>query len=69
MSRILGQPMSDRAKPFKERLNAFAENQRKRAKFLPPGEDRDLALQKIRQAETASNLDEWADPRGLQPRK
>ena len=46
---------------FKERLSAFADTERQRAKLLPPGQDRDLALQKIRQAEAATNLDEWAN--------
>ena len=59
--------MSDQDRSFQERLSDFADGERKRAEFLPPGQDRDLALQKIRQAEAASNLDEWANsPRSQQ---
>jgi hypothetical protein len=60
--------MSDQNRSFKERLSAFADGERKRAKLLPPGQNRNLALQKIRQAEAASNLDAWANsPRSLPP--
>ena len=45
---------------FEERLSAFAEDVRKKASLLPPGPERDAALQKIRQAETASRLNDWA---------
>jgi hypothetical protein len=61
--------MGDQARSFKERLSAFADGERKRAKLLPPGQERDLALQKIRQAEAASNLNEWANSLGSQPTK
>ena len=59
--------MSGPDRSFRERLSAFADSERKRAKFLPPGQDRDIALQKIRQAEAASNLDEWANSPRSQP--
>jgi hypothetical protein len=61
--------MGDNDKSFQERLSAFAEDERKRAKLLLPGPDRDLALQKIRQAEAASNLDYWANSAALRPPK
>jgi hypothetical protein len=50
----------EKAESFRERLNAFADDERKRAKVLPPGPERELALLKIRQAEAAAHLDEWA---------
>ena len=67
--RLRGEPMSDQDRSFQARLSAFADGERKRAKMLPPGQDRDLALQKIRQAEAASNLDEWANSPRSQPQK
>ena len=45
---------------FQERLKAFSEEERKKANLLPPGPEREQALQKIRQAETAAGLDGWA---------
>jgi hypothetical protein len=57
----------DRSPSFRERLSAFADDERKRVKLLPPGPERDLALRKIRQAETASHLDDWANSPGLAP--
>jgi hypothetical protein len=51
---------------FQERLSAFAEDERKKALLLPPGPERDTALRKIRQAETASHLHDWANSPGLQ---
>jgi hypothetical protein len=56
-------------KSFQERLSAFADHERKKAKTLPPGPERELALRKIRQVETASHLDEWANSAELQPPK
>jgi S1-C subfamily serine protease len=61
--------MGDQDKSFRERLSAFADGERKKAKQLPPGPERDAALTKIRQAETAAQLAEWADSPGLQPSK
>ena len=48
-------------KSFQERQRAFAEDERKKAQSLPAGPAKDLALQKINQAETAAHLDEWAN--------
>jgi hypothetical protein len=59
--------MDDREKSFRERLSAFAADEREKAKLLPPGPERDAALRKIRQAETAAHLDDWANSPGLQP--
>ena len=53
--------MDERRKSFQERLRAFAEDERKKAQTLPAGPAKDLALQKISQAETAAHLDEWAN--------
>ena len=59
--------MSDRkSNSFQERLQNFSEQERQRALLLPPGPERELALRKVRQAQTASHLDEWANSAGLQ---
>jgi hypothetical protein len=34
---------------------------------MPPGPDRDELLKKLRQAETAMHLDDWANSPGLSP--
>ena len=52
--------MDESRKSFQERLRAFAEDERKKAQSLPAGSAKDLALQKINQAETAAQVDEWA---------
>jgi hypothetical protein len=54
---------------FKERLKAFGDRERKKADRLPAGPERDLAMTKARQADTASNIEEWANSPGLQPPK
>jgi hypothetical protein len=59
----------DKSPSFQERLSAFADDERKRAKLLPPGPEREIALRKIRQAETASHMNDWANSPGLQPPK
>lgn len=61
--------MGDQERSFRERLSAFADDERKKAKLLPPGPERDLARRKIRQADTAAHLDGWANSPGLQPPK
>jgi hypothetical protein len=58
--------MGDQDKSFCERLSDFADGERKKAKQLPPGPERDAALTKVRQAETAAQLVEWANSPGLQ---
>jgi hypothetical protein len=57
----------DKSASFQERLSAFAEDEKNRAKLLPPGPEREIALRKVRQAETAAHLDEWANSPGLKP--
>jgi hypothetical protein len=57
--------MGDQDKSFRERLSAFAEDERKKALVLPPGPEKEAALRKIRQAKTAAHLDDWANSAGL----
>jgi hypothetical protein len=52
---------------LKIRLASFAKDARERASGLPPGPAQDDLLQKARQADTASHLDEWINSPGLQP--
>jgi hypothetical protein len=54
--------MGEYQKSFQERLSVFAEDESKKAKSLPPGPEKELALLKIQQAETAAHLDKWAGP-------
>jgi hypothetical protein len=54
---------------LQDRLALFAENAREKAFSLPPGNERNDLLRKARQADTASHLDNWIDPPGLQPPK
>ena len=61
--------MGDNERSFQERLSAFADDERKKAKLLPPGPERELALRKIRQADTAAHLNDWANSAELQPPK
>jgi hypothetical protein len=58
-----------KSQSFKDRLKSFSEEERKKALELPPGPERDAALRKIRQAETAAHLDDWANSPELQPPK
>jgi hypothetical protein len=53
--------------PFNDRLAAWAKDVLRQADRLPPGRERDELLHKVRQADTASDLDEWANSPGLQP--
>jgi hypothetical protein len=52
---------------IQDRLRGFADDVRMRAETLPPGKERDDLMQKARQADTASNLQEWANSPGLLP--
>ena len=54
---------------LKERLAAFAQQARERAKILESGTERDELLKKARRADTAAHIDEWANSPGLQPPK
>ena len=60
------QSKSLNAKSLKERLVEFAANVRKAADETPPGADRDEALRKACQADTAAHIDAWANSSGLQ---
>ena len=53
--------------PLKDRLAEWADDLRAQAQKLPPGAERDALLKKLRQADTASHLDDWANSPGLQP--
>jgi len=55
--------------PLHDRLAAWADEVRNRAKTLPPGPERDALLTKASQADVAAHLDEWANSPGLQPPK
>jgi hypothetical protein len=60
--------MTDRESiSFQERLKRFSEEEHRKAMLLPAGPDRELALRKIRQAQTASNIDNWAGSSGVLP--
>jgi len=54
-------------KSLQDRLAAWTEEVREQAAKLPPGPERDALLKKLRQADTASHLDDWANSPGLQP--
>ena len=51
--------------PIEERWKLIASIAREDAESLPPGKDRDALLNKARQLETASHINEWlSSPRG-----
>jgi hypothetical protein len=54
---------------LQDRIVEWAKEIRAQAAQLPPGPERDELLKKIRQAETAMHLDDWANSPGLQPPK
>ena len=54
-------------KSLQDRLAAWAEEVREQAAKLPAGPERDALLKKLRQADTASHLEDWANSPGLQP--
>jgi hypothetical protein len=54
---------------LRDRLAAWANEVRDRAKKLPPGPERDAQLKRASQADVAAHLDEWANSPGLQPPK
>ena len=45
---------------LQDRIIAWAKGVRAKAAKLPSGPDRDELLKKVRQAETAMHLDDWA---------
>jgi len=54
---------------LKDRLASFAEAARQKALQLRPGPEKDALLKKVRQADTAARLEDWANSPGLQPPK
>jgi hypothetical protein len=62
-------PRTKQTEPLSDRVAAFAADTREKANLLPPGPERDALLKKIRQADTAARLDQWAQSPGLQPPK
>jgi hypothetical protein len=54
---------------LQDRIAAWAKQVRAQAAELPPGPDREELLKKVRQAETAMHLDDWANSPGLQTPK
>jgi hypothetical protein len=50
-----------------DRLKKWSDEIRGKADQLPPGPERDELLEKLRQAEIASRLEQWAHSPGLQP--
>jgi hypothetical protein len=54
---------------FQDRIVSWTKEVRAQAAELPPGPGRDMLLKKVRQAETAMHLEDWARPTELQPPK
>ena len=54
---------------FPDRLAKEAERFRQKLRLKPPGQERDELLRKVRQAETAAEIDQWISSPGLQPPK
>jgi hypothetical protein len=61
-----------RSKPpgsIQERLATFAKEMREKAARLPSGPEKEDLIQRARQAETTSQLDEWVNSAGLRAPK
>ncbi|MCP1743966.1 hypothetical protein ABIF68_009154 [Bradyrhizobium japonicum] len=52
---------------LQDRLGAWSKQVAEQAAALNPGPQRDALLRKARQADVATNLDNWAKSPGLQP--
>lgn len=52
-----------------ERLMENVEHLKKQLSVLPPGPAREQIVQRIRQSETASHIDDWLKSSGLRPPK
>jgi hypothetical protein len=52
---------------LRDRLATWADRLREQADKLPDGPERDALLRKLRQADTASHMEDWANSPGLQP--
>ena len=55
--------------PLDQRMAEQAERLRKEAQGTPPGVARDKLIERARQAETASHMEEWLRSPGAQPPK
>jgi hypothetical protein len=53
--------------PLKDTLAQWADELRAQAQMLPPGAERDALLTKLRQTDTASHIDDWANSIDLEP--
>ncbi|MDR6305644.1 hypothetical protein GGQ85_003368 [Nitrobacter vulgaris] len=54
---------------LQDRLAEFAEGERAKSESMPDSAERYEHLKKIRQAETAANIEAWANAPELQPPK
>jgi hypothetical protein len=52
---------------LQDRIAEWATEVREQADRMCPGAERDQLLRRLRQAETAMHLQEWANSPGLQP--
>ena len=55
------------ASTLQDRIVEWAQALRTVAAEMEPGPDRDALLKKVRQAEVAMHLDDWANSHGLRP--
>jgi hypothetical protein len=53
---------------LQERLMTFAEDDRERARGLPPGKEREMLLRHAEQNEVTSNLTDWLSAPGYRGR-
>jgi hypothetical protein len=56
-------------KSLQERLSEFVDGERAKAGNTSESADRHELLKKVRRAETAANIEEWANSSGLRPPK
>lgn len=54
---------------LKDRLKSFATEMRDKAAHLPSGAQKDALLKKVRLADVAAHLEDWANSGGLRPPK
>jgi hypothetical protein len=52
---------------LQDRIAAWCKEVRAQAAELPPGPEQEMLLKKVRQAEVAMHLEDWANSPGLQP--
>jgi hypothetical protein len=53
--------------PLGQRLEEQAKRLRHEAKGTPPGIERERLIRRAREAETASQMNEWVSSKGLKP--